>query len=102
MPDSRYVLYCECRNTDDAMALHSRLLQAGVDAQLRNQTLVVRVPKCATQVWVASDHVDRAAKVAALPDSSVSIGQVSRWKCNSCGAETPEHFQVCWNCSETR
>jgi hypothetical protein len=66
MANPRYALFCECTDTNEAMALHSRLLAAGVDAQLRNQPRVVRVPKCATEVWVASDHVDRAAKVAGL------------------------------------
>ena len=69
MNEPKLVLFCECADTAEAMALQARLLEAGVDAQLRNEALPRRVPRCASQVWVASDQMDKAAKIAALPET---------------------------------
>ena len=92
------MLLRECGNTAEAMALHSRLLEGGVDAQLRNESLARRVPKPASQVWVASDQMDKAAKIAELDTPDVER-KSAPWICSECGEENPGSFAVCYKCS---
>ena len=99
MADPGYVLFYECHNSKESLRLQSRLWQAGVRAQLRNEALARRFPRCATQVWVARDQLDKAMEIAASLQPSDPEAELPGWRCAGCREENPGQFQVCWNCS---
>ena len=67
MQEQSYVLFCECCTTKEAFAIQTKLLDAGIDAQLRNDMIVSRTQPCLTQVWVAGCDYDRAKALASEP-----------------------------------
>ena len=67
MEESGYALFCECCTTKEAFAIQTKLLDAGIDAQLRNDVIVRRTQPCLTQVWVAGCDYDRAKAMVRDP-----------------------------------
>jgi hypothetical protein len=82
--------------------LKSRLDEAGIPCELRNENTSSNFPGSAFQaeLWILNDaDYQRAAEIRDIGSSLESRGA---WICPACGEESEGQFGSCWKCGANR
>lgn len=68
---------------------------------LRGET--VMTPDTLPSVWVADDDAASAIEILApFRAAGQRPGPPLQWICRGCGERVDRHFELCWNCGESR
>lgn len=54
-------------------------------------------------LWVNENEIDRALSIIESYDEQlIASSSTEQWLCASCGEESENHFDCCWNCLQKR
>jgi len=92
---------CRATNLPEAHILRGVLEQCGIVTHVFNehaQSGVGQLPVMDAwpELWVEEEDFERAAAVLDAFRNAPAAAAARR--CAACGEDSPENFQVCWNC----
>ena len=92
-------------DVSETMLVRDALVRHGVEATIQNEysgNSVIPAFRPPAEVWIQHDGDYKKAREIVVSAISTldTVANGKSWVCSGCGEESPQSFDVCWNCGQ--